>query len=106
MQGKAGISGFSGHGHAAGPDRSMDSYEAGFYLETLGLTDEEILDLLKDDIECGYIKFSKFRQTISRHDNKAIDLQKQMSRIYAYLRVKTSTLNNMADAMRILSRRR
>lgn len=107
MQGTTGISSWSGHGHAAGPDRSLDSYDKCIYLETLGLTDDEIRELLKESIESGNIVFSGSpRQSISKHDNKPISLQKEFDLIYAYHRVKTSVLNNMADALRILSRRR
>ena len=41
-EGTAGISGWGGHGHAAGPDRSKDQYEAGIYLDIFNLSDDEM----------------------------------------------------------------
>lgn len=107
MQGTSGISGWSGHGHASGSDRSKDHYDAGVYLNNLNLTDDEILTLIGDSIMNGTVNFTPSpNQTISKKDNKPINFQKELNILMTYSRTKASTLTNMADAIRILSGRR
>jgi len=89
FEGTSGISGWSGHGHAPGPDRSKDQYEAGIYLDKFNLSDDEIKEVLKESLEGGYIVFnSKPHQSISKKDNKYINLQRELNLILDYHRVK------------------
>lgn len=95
MEGTSGISGWSGHGHAAGGDRSKDQYESGFYLDTFNLSDDEIKEVLKEYLETGDIEFldsphgnSTGRQAIRKKDNKYITMQKYLDLIKNYHREK------------------
>lgn len=95
MEGTSGIRGWSGHGHAAGPDRSKDQYEAGLYLDTFCLSDDEIKEALKEYIESGDIEFldtphgiNHGIQAIRKKDNKYISMQKYLDIVKDHHRAK------------------
>jgi len=97
MEGTSGISGWSGHGHAAGPDRSKDQYEAGLILDNLNLSDDEIKEVLKEELEKGEIEFlnkpfGNSGQAIRRKDNKYVHMQKYMDKILDYQKEKYGTI--------------
>lgn len=92
MEGTSGISGWSGHGHTAGPDRTKDQYEAGLFLDTFNLSDDEIKEALKDYDDIEFVIYphgeNQGRQAVRKKDNKYISMQKYLDSIKDYHRIK------------------